>query len=1133
MDSRAYAATWSRKLGRNGSSAEAAERRLWAGVDVGSTTVKLAVCAHGGKEILYSAYVRHESRQAETVLRELRRAEEELDWKTARVELWMTGSGGEEIARTLGAKFVQEVTAVSLAVEAREPLAGSLIELGGQDAKIVVFEDSSLPGERKKFASMNDKCAGGTGAIIEKIAARLGLSMEQVQRIGYDGIQLHPVAGKCGVFAETDITGLQKQGVPPEQLMASLFEAIVLQNLSVLTRGHLLRPRVLLLGGPNFFLPGLRQAWSRHLRQLWREEKMALPAGADEAALIAAPANATLFGALGAIEYGRTAEDDGSRYAGCGALERAIAAGSAERGSARPRGLAGDDRELREFLARSAPPPRAAWSPAAHEQVFLGIDGGSTTIKAVCLSRQGEVVASSYRISRADPIADAIAVLEDLKRQFDRAGVRVEVLGATATGYSRAMLAKVLRTDHVLVETVAHAKSALRVYPGVDAIVDVGGQDIKIILLQNGVVRDFRLNTQCSAGNGYFLQSAAERVGIGLEDFARVAFTAKRIPVFSYGCAVFLQADIVNFQRQGWRPEEIIAGLAEVLPKNVFLYVAGVSNVAKLGRRFLLQGGTQRNLAVVKAEIGFIRSHYFAPGEPEVRAHPYCGEAGGIGAALDAMERHQEGTASSFIGFDALDGIRYTIAHDETTRCSFCANRCLRTFVEIAANGASAAPQRIILANCERGELADAAAARGFNRSLQSVLEANPSIPALAARAAFEPRHPSPADGRRDGWLSRFSFAGAARRRERRAKLRIGIPRVLNLYACAPFFTAYLESLGVAEENIVYSGVTTQAMYRGSEGLAAIDPCFPTKVAVAHVHDLLGRSDARKLDALFFPMIDVLQTPLEGCVGANACPAGAAAPEAVKAVFTLSRDTLRERGIRYLNPLIDFSDKAILRRQMYDAWRELLAVGWEENAAAVEAGLEALKVFDSGLRRRSRTLLDRLEREGRIGLVLLGRPYHHDPGLNQGILEEFQKLGYPIFSQTYLPLDGDLLDRLFGDEVRSGAIRSPLSIADVWKNSNSASGNHKLWAAKFAARHPNLIPIELANFKCGHDAFISRVIQGIVECSGKPHFCFGDLDENKPTAALRIRIETMHHFLRQYERQLGASRGAIRRAACL
>ncbi len=195
-------------------------------------------------------------------------------------------------------------------------------------------------------------------------------------------------------------------------------------------------------------------------------------------------------------------------------------------------------------------------------------------------------------------------------------------------------------------------------------------------------MKDFKLNTQCSAGNGYFLQAAAESFGISVENFADAAFQARRIPQFSYGCAVFLQSDIVNFQRQGWRPEEILAGLATVLPKNVFLYVAGVSNVASLGRRFVLQGGTQKNLAVVKAELDFIRKHYHGAGIPEVVIHPNCCEAGAIGAALEAAENCCSQNASSFAGFEFLDRLSYSIRRDESTRCHFCTNRCLRTFVE-------------------------------------------------------------------------------------------------------------------------------------------------------------------------------------------------------------------------------------------------------------------------------------------------------------------------------------------------------------------------------------------------------------------------------------------------------------------
>ena len=221
-----------------------------------------------------------------------------------------------------------------------------------------------------------------------------------------------------------------------------------------------------------------------------------------------------------------------------------------------------------------------------------------------------------------------------------------------------------------------------------------------------------------------------------------------------------------------------------------------------------------------------------------------------------------------------------------------------------------------------------------------------------------------------------------------------------------------------------------------------------------------------------------------------------------------------------MHPVVNLADRELLALQMFECWKDVLGLDWQENARAIEAAYAAQQRYEKELRQESRRLLDKLEREQQIGLVLLGRPYHHDPGLNQGILDSLQQLGYPIFSQTYLPLDEDLLERLFGAEVSQGLITSPLSVTDVWKISSSAGTNHKLWAAKFAARHPNLIPVELSNFKCGHDAFISRVIEQITECAGKPHFCFRDIDENKPAGALRIRVETIDYFLKQYRKQL-------------
>ncbi len=260
---------------------------------------------------------------------------------------------------------------------------------------------------------------------------------------------------------------------------------------------------------------------------------------------------------------------------------------------------------------------RSGEPSSAGERVraFIGLDGGSTSTKAVLLSERGDVLSKAYQLSNGNPIQDTIDLFENLRQQVETQGAALEILGVGTTGYAKDILQKVLRADVALVETVAHTESALRFYSDPHVIVDVGGQDIKLIVLRNGRVKDFKLNTQCSAGNGYFLQSTAEGFGIPVENYADVAFTAATMPVFGYGCAVFLQSDIVNFQRQGWRAEEILAGLATVLPRNVFLYVAKVPSLAALGTRFILQGGTQNNLAAVKAEVDFLRANFRATGE--------------------------------------------------------------------------------------------------------------------------------------------------------------------------------------------------------------------------------------------------------------------------------------------------------------------------------------------------------------------------------------------------------------------------------------------------------------------------------------------------------------------------------------
>ena len=1115
------------------------------GLDIGSTTVKAVVVDAAADKVLWQDYQRHETKQPEKSLEFLKRMEAEVGIDRRNTRMLVTGSGGGAIADQVGAKFVQEVTAVSLAVEKFHPEVYSVIELGGQDAKIIVFKDDEETGRKKKIPSMNDKCAGGTGAVIDKINAKLKIPAVQLAEQKYQGIKLHKVAGKCGVFAETDINSLQKVGTPPDELMASLFEAIVLQNLSVLTRGHTLRPHVLLLGGPNSFILGMREAWQANIPRMWQERKVAIPEGSKPEDLIKVPQNAQYFAALGAVEFGRSEDECIGCYRGYDELVSYIEFGrQEEKNKAGGKGLVADPSELDAFRQSYR---RKKFTPATFQKGstvggFIGVDGGSTSTKAVLLDENGEILCKSYQLSNGNPIQDTIEMFENLRGQVEAQNAKLEVLGVATTGYAKDILKDVLKADVALVETVAHTESALKFYHDPHVIVDVGGQDIKIIILHDGRVKDFKLNTQCSAGNGYFLQSTAEGFGLNVNQYADLAFSAQSMPVFGYGCAVFMQSDIVNFQRQGWQAEEILAGLAAVLPKNVFLYVASIPNLAALGTRFVLQGGTQNNLAVVKAEVDFIRNSFRAAGkQPEIIVHEHCGESGAIGAAQESLRLWKNGQHTTFIGLEAVRKIAYRTTRNEATRCFFCKNNCLRTFIDVRTEPVKNlvpieritkvplmhGEQRLIIATCEKGTVEDLNEMKDIKAGLDHIRGQHPNFVDIASKEVFRPTN---AKNVADPIPSRAWTKSAKQRvalMQNRSKVRIGIPRVLNIYSYAPLFNAYFESLGVQPENVVYSDYTSSELYRAGASRGAIDPCFPAKIGISHVYNLIQEKHRKKpLQVIFFPMYDVLHSPLLKIVGANACPTVTATPETVKAAFTKENDVFSENNLQYIDPVLNFSNRKLFAYQMLQAFQPVFGLSPEENDRAVESGFAALKEYETSIRTRARQVLDQLEREDRIGIVMLARPYHHDPGLNHEILDEFQKLGYPIFSQNTLPLDEDLLERLFGEEVRAGVISSPLDISDAWKNSYSCSTNHKVWAAKFTARHPNLVALEISSFKCGHDAPIYGVVEGIIEQSGTPYFCFKDLDENKPSGSIRIRVETIDYFLRRYREEVIRKRKA-------
>ena len=356
---------------------------------------------------------------------------------------------------------------------------------------------------------------------------------------------------------------------------------------------------------------------------------------------------------------------------------------------------------------------------------------------------------------------------------------------------------------------------------------------------------------------------------------------------------------------------------------------------------------------------------------------------------------------------------------------------------------------------------------------------------------------------------------------EFRTKLRIGIPRVLNIYSTAPVWRTYFETLGLPRENIVFSDYTTEEMWQEGGKYGSIDPCYPSKVAQAHIHNLIFEKSAKKqLDIIFFPSITNVPTFMVGVQDSTACPIVAGAPNVMKAAFTKEIDFFARAGIEYVDHAATLIEENYFAKQMFDAWGERLRITKDESDHACRQGFEALRRFDADMERRGMEILEKLEAEAKVGVLLLARPYHNDPGLNHDVLDEFQALGYPILSMRSIPKDPEWLERFFKEDLDSGMIDHVLSVADVWPENYSTNSAQKVWAAKFAARHPNVVVLDLSSFKCGNDAPTYGLIDNIISSGNTPYSALHDIDANKPSGSIKIRVKTYAHTLGMHEERL-------------
>jgi predicted nucleotide-binding protein (sugar kinase/HSP70/actin superfamily) len=453
----------------------------------------------------------------------------------------------------------------------------------------------------------------------------------------------------------------------------------------------------------------------------------------------------------------------------------------------------------------------------------------------------------------------------------------------------------------------------------------------------------------------------------------------------------------------------------------------------------------------------------------------------------------------NFVGFENLDKVSYKTKRGEETRCTFCQNFCIRTFVEIEGEGQL---KRFIIATCEKGQIEDRNSLRKLLKKRREFEKLYPNFVEVANRLAFS--------GDLEIEPVRTRFFNPLRLIKRRKKPQdtvVGIPRVLNVYSLAPFFRAFFLSLGF--KRVIFSDYTSEEFYRKGAKRGSIDPCFPSKVALAHVHNLLYEKEC---DLIFFPCVRTLPPKIENAEGHWACPTVAATPEVVKAAFTKERDEFSLKGNTYLNPVLDFDNEKLLKRELFESVGKPFGLSYGEISAAVDIGFKNLRRFYEKLQSHAVEVLERLEREKRVGILLLSRPYHRDPGLNHGIPHELHLRGYPIFVIESLPTDKDYLEEKLG-------WKNPLDITFVWKKAYSENSSLKVWGALFASKHPNLAVVDLSSFKCGHDAPIYSTVEEILENSDTPYFTFHELDENRPAGAIKIRVETIDYFLKRYEKE--------------
>ena len=900
---------------------------LRLGIDVGSTTVKLAVI-DDNDHLVYANYERHHTDVRATAKELFARAQRVIGDTPMRVSI--TGSGGMLLAKWLDLEFVQEVIASKRAVETLIPQTDCAIELGGEDAKIIYFDNGI---EQR----MNGTCAGGPGAFIDQMASLLHTDASGLNELAKGATQIHPIASRCGVFAKSDVQPLLNEGAAPADVAASIFQAVANQTVSGLACGHPIRGYVAFLGGPLQYLSELRHRFYVTLNL-------------DEEHIIV-PENAHLFVATGAALAGES-----DKYITFAEAIRLLEDLKDTQGSevARLDPLFSTEEDYREFKARHDQQvvPKGDLT-SYHGRVFIGIDAGSTTMKAAVVGEDGELLYTWYGNNNGDILGTARTITDDI---YDKMPADCTIGHVTTTGYGEQILIEALRADSGEIETVAHLRGAKAFIPDVEFILDIGGQDMKCLQVKDGVIEHIMLNEACSSGCGSFIESFAVSMNMSVQEFAEAAVHAKSPVDLGSRCTVFMNSRVKQAQKEGATIGDVAAGLSYSVIKNALFKVIKLRDFDEIGKYCVVQGGTFMSDAT-------LRAFELLTGRDVIRPD-VAGCMGAYGAALLARDRAGVDGTSGLLSREKIDNlqVKHTNVH-----CGRCSNNCLLTINDFGEG------HRFITGNrCEKG----AGAGKRSKNDAPNLFE----------------------------YKNKLLFDRPVLSEEEATRGTVGIPRALNMYENYPFWHAFFTKLGF---RVVLSDQTNGKTYEaGIESMPSESVCYPAKLSHGHIMNLIAKDP----DFIWMPCIRWERKEDEGATNHYNCPIVMSYPQALE----LNVDELGEgTKVEFLDPFIPYDKKSELKRRLY----ELVSEQREKDAAegrgrvrgahitraeideAVNAAWQADVDFHNAMRRKGDEALRWIEEHDAHGIVLAGRPYHNDPEINHAIPELVHSFGFAVLTE--------------------------------------------------------------------------------------------------------------------------------------